>query len=97
MLLDTLNATLIEKEAVGALHFPTSDVLEIPEKQRERLRKLRRATFLGNIEHTKIRILFEDDQGPKVVHTTIWATGGQNIVLKYGLTIPIRRIHDVKI
>jgi len=97
MLVATLNPIEVEKEAVADLSFPHYDVIENSDEQRERLKKLRRATFLGNIEQLKIRIFFEDNQGPKVVHTTIWATGTENIVLKYGITIPIHRIHDIQI
>jgi uncharacterized protein (UPF0248 family) len=50
---------------------------------------------LGNIDHSKIRVVFEDDQGRKMIETTIWATGEKNIVLKQGMTIPIHRIVEI--
>jgi uncharacterized protein (UPF0248 family) len=40
-------------------------------------------------------VVFEDDQGRKMIETTIWATGEKNIVLKHGMTIPIHRIVEI--
>lgn len=96
-MLTTLSATQVEKENISSLRFPSAEVLDNPQQRKERARKLGRATFLGNIEHNKIRIYFEDDEGMKMVHTTIWATGSDHIVLKRGVTVPIRRIHDVQL
>jgi hypothetical protein len=58
---------------------------------------LERATALGNVEHNKIKITFEDSEGLKQVETTIWATTDKRIILKGGVVIPIIRIHEVKI
>lgn len=91
----TVGATLIPKEEVATLKFPSGEVL-ISQEDRDKLyEKLRQATVLGNIDHSKIRIIFEDDKGKKMIETTIWATGEKNIVLKHGMTIPIRRILDI--
>ena len=57
--------------------------------------KLKRSMILGNIDRTKMRIIFEDNEGVKEVRTTIWAVGDKNIVLKKGVTIPINRLRDV--
>lgn len=95
-MLDAKTATLVEKEDVEAFHFPKTDVLADPAAQKQRQADLERATTLGNVEHNKIKIFFEDDESYKVVETTIWATGEDNIVLKKGVTIPIQRIHSIK-
>ena len=58
---------------------------------------LERATTLGNVEQTKIKIIFEDTESIKQVETTIWATTDKRIILKGGVVIPISRIHEVKI
>lgn len=55
-------------------------------------RKLEEATRLGNGYHTKIAIIFQDDEGLKRVDTTIWATGQKYICLKGGMWIPINHI-----
>jgi hypothetical protein len=43
-----------------------------------------------------VSIYFHDDEGPKRVETTIWATGSKYICLKGGVWIPIDHIVEVK-
>ncbi|MES2630019.1 MAG: hypothetical protein V4616_13730 [Bacteroidota bacterium] len=95
-MLDAQQAVLVEKEEVENLHFPHAEVLTDPIAIKQRKTDLERATTLGNVEHNKIKIFFEDDNSFKVVETTIWATGEDNIVLKKGVTIPVHRIHRIK-
>lgn len=83
----------IEKELVPTLSFKD----DIKVKQHPELRsQLEQATRLGNGYHTKVSIYFHDDEGPKRVETTIWATGTNYICLKGGIWIPIARITEVK-
>lgn len=91
----TSTATLIPKEQVASLRFPSGEVLKTKEERLALYEKLKQATVLGNIDHSKIRVVFEDDQGRKMIETTIWATGEKNIVLKHGMTIPIHRIVEL--
>lgn len=96
--METLTAQLIEKELIESLHFPANPVLFKTEKEKKDLkRKLELATILGNAYHTKIKIIFQDNEGLKEVRTTIWATGERLIVLKKGVFIPINRIVEVVI
>ena len=88
-------AVFVEKENVGTLHFPKTEVITDEASQKLRLKDLTDATILGNIEHNKVKIIFEDDNGVKYTETTIWATGEKNIVLKSGITIPLHRIHRI--
>jgi uncharacterized protein (UPF0248 family) len=86
----------IQKEDVVNLKFPDEEVL-LNEDEKIALRKqLEQATTLGNGDHGKIKIFFKDNEGSKQVETTIWATGEKNIVLKQGITIPIKRILGVE-
>jgi hypothetical protein len=87
----------IEKEEVENLKFPSTEVLNDIEKIDERLSELGRALTLGNIEHAKIRIYFEDDSSCKVVETTVWGITDKRVILKQGVVIPIHRVHSVKI
>ena len=87
----------IEKENVSTLTFPSSEVLVCPDLRKKRLHDLERATTLGNLERSKIKITFEDSEGLKKVNTTIWATTDKRIILKRGVVIPIHRIHNVDI
>lgn len=83
----------IEKEAIARLHFPQTDVLNQDHAILQRKTDLERAQALGNLEHGKIRIYFEDDQSKKMVETTVWAVTDQSVILKQGVGIPINRIY----
>lgn len=91
----TNTATLIDKEVVRDLSFPKDDVLATSEEKRQRRLTLDRAMILGNVDHSKVRIYFSDNDGFKQVETTIWAVTEERIILKSGMVIPIRRIHEV--
>ena len=83
---------IVEKEKINSLKFPNSDVLQDKNAIHERHSDLQRAQSLGNLEHSKIRIFFEDNQSKKVVETTVWAVTDNRVVLKQGVAIPISRI-----
>jgi hypothetical protein len=88
---------LVEKEEVAQLKFPKADVL-MEEQERKRLRsELDRAIALGNLEHQKVKIYFEDDKKKRVVHTTIWALTDNAIVLKKNIILPLNRIYKLEI
>ena len=91
------NAPLIPKEHIPALRFPKQPLVIPDEQRRAIMQKLADATRLGNAEHGKCRILFEDDEGLKAVETTIWTFDPDHIVLKYGMTIPVSRVVSVDI
>jgi hypothetical protein len=83
----------IEKEVIQLLSFPKFDVLQSREEIQQRNSDLNTALALGNLEHSKIKIYFEDNQSKKVVETTVWAVTDQRVILKQGFTIPINRIY----
>jgi hypothetical protein len=83
---------LIEKEVIANLSFPKEDVLLDITAIQQRFSDLNRALSLGNLEHSKIRIYFEDNQSKKVVETTIWGLTDHRVILKQGNVIPINRI-----
>jgi hypothetical protein len=88
---------LIEKEMIGNLRFPSDEVLTDVERIKERHSDLERAMSLGNLEHSKIKIYFEDETSRKVVETTVWAVTDKRVILKQSVGIPISRIHSVRI
>lgn len=95
-----MNATsiqpiLIQKEQVSQLHFPGNEILQSSEEIRLRRAELDRALILGNVDHNKVKVVFVDNEGFKVVETTIWAVTDQRIVLKSGAGIPIHRITEI--
>lgn len=95
MIPNTMDIPSIEKEDVANCHFPHEEVLKDADAIKLRASNIKKAEALGNIEHHKISIVFEDDKGMHKVTTTIWAAGADNIVLKKGVTIPVARIHKI--
>jgi hypothetical protein len=84
----------VNKESIAMSEFPADDVLNATEKEALVL-LLENATKLGNMEHGKIKIIFEDSDAVKQVETTVWATTDKRVVLKGGIVIPINRIHQI--
>lgn len=91
------NALMIPKERISSLRFPKQPLVLTDAQRRDILSNMANATRLGNSEHGKCRIVFEDDEGVKAVETTIWTFDPDNIVLKYGMTIPVGRVVSVDI
>lgn len=91
--MQVLEIETIEKELVPSLSFHgEKNIRQHPDLRQQ----LDQATRLGNGYHTKVSIYFHDDEGPKRVETTIWATGTNYICLKGGVWIPISRIEEIK-
>ncbi len=95
--METSRFELVEKEEVASLRFPEEEVLKNVEDKKLLKSELDRAISLGNIEHLKVKIYFEDDKAEKIVHTTIWAITDNAILLKKNVVIPIRRIIKLEI
>ena len=87
----------IDKELIANLRFPSEEVLKDISLIRDRIADLEKALSLGNLEHAKIKIYFEDDESHKVVETTVWAVTDKRVILKQGVGIPINRIHSVQL
>ncbi|MEZ7515495.1 hypothetical protein [Flavobacterium frigidarium] len=83
---------IIEKENIADLKFPHSEILNDDKAIDQRTTELKRALSLGNLEHSKIQIYFEDEFSKKMVETTVWALTDESVVLKKGVGIPINRI-----
>jgi Flp pilus assembly CpaE family ATPase len=86
---------LVEKEEVSSLHFPKNDVLLERDAIVQRTVDLQRAQALGNLEHGKIKIYFEDDACKKMVETTVWGFTDQEVILKQGMIIPVNRVYKI--
>ena len=87
----------IAKENIETLKFPNDEVLKDKDLIKERATELNRALSLGNLEHTKIKIYFEDDQSCKLVETTVWGVTDKRVILKQGVVIPINRVHKISL
>lgn len=87
--------TIIDKEDIALLKFPLTDVLDDVDEIKTRISEINRALSLGNLEHSKIKIFFEDSESKKIVDTTVWGVTDKNVMLKQGVMIPIHRIYKL--
>lgn len=90
------NTTIVQKEMISGFKFPAAEVLSSKDQIKIRLAELERALKLGNLEHNKIKIIFEDAEGLKQVETTVWGVTDSLVILKQGIMIPIRRIYEIR-
>lgn len=96
MITDTI-IPIVEKEVIKSLHFPSDDVLFSKEDRNARASDLKNAISLGNLDHLKVKILFQDIEGLKRVDTTIWGLTDREVILKQGSIIPIVRIVKINL
>ena len=89
----TVKPELVEKEIISSLHFKDTIIID---QDPAILNQIELAVRLGNAYHSKVSIVFMDDEGLKRVETTIWAHGAKFICLKGGVWIPISRIVEIK-
>ncbi|WP_044403063.1 hypothetical protein [Lacinutrix sp. Hel_I_90] len=86
-------SSIIEKEAIPQLKFSNLETLQSTRARVLRSHYLNRATHLGNLSKGKVRIYFKDDHNNLLhVNTTIWALTTDFVVLKQGITIPIKAV-----
>ena len=90
-----LQPQYVEKEAIASFHFPKAEVLLGTEQIGKRRANLEYALELGNSAYYKVKIVFEDEEGPKKVATTVWKLTKDNVILKNGIMIPVNRVHEV--
>ena len=93
--LHQITPVIVQKEEISQYSFPNKDVLKDNVDINKRFKLLQLATTLGNIDHQKISIVFQDEGGLKMVNTTIWSTCESHIVLKGGASMPINRIYSI--
>lgn len=87
---------IINKEQLSDFHFSKVDVLSGETQQSLRLKDLNHARVLGNVDHTKVKIIFANEMGNRaMVETTIWAVTEECICLKGALFIPIIAIFQI--
>lgn len=86
----------VQKEMISGFRFPEKDVLSSKDDMKIRLADLERALKLGNLEHNKIKIIFEDIDGVKQVETTVWGVTDKRVILKQGIMIPIHCIYEIR-
>jgi len=88
---------LIENETISSLTFPSEGIPMERQQQINLAFMLETAVKLGNSYKEKIRIVFRDDEGLKMVETTVWQATLKHIVLKGGTIIPFNRVTAVQL
>ncbi len=84
-------AEIIEKERINDYKIIPAEV----DKSNALYSKLLGAQRLGNEFKSKTTIVFQTDDGPKRVETTVWSLTENYIQLKNGIMIPLRSIIDI--
>ena len=91
-----VQSKLISKEDIPKLKIPNREVLSNEEEIHKRKSDLENAMKLGNNEHNKVKIVFQSEEGPMMVETTIWEMTQNYVILKSNTHVPIRSIHQVE-
>jgi len=82
-----------KKEFLYALKFTEEDVIKTRPEQEIRMHSLNRALYLGNVLKNKVRIYFKDSLKRVIfIDTTIWGVTKEDVILKKGVTLPIKSI-----
>ncbi|MBE8714509.1 hypothetical protein [Sphingobacterium hungaricum] len=87
-----MNGTLIEKEEITNYKI-------IPAAQdhtQELMSKLFSAQRLGNEFKGKTRIVFQTEDGPKMIETTVWSLTEKYLQIKGGVLIPLKALLEVE-
>jgi hypothetical protein len=92
-LADTI--TIIEKELLETIHFPHEEVLSDAVLIQFRKYEAQRAMKLGNTYKDKVKIVFEDTEGLKMVETTVWGMTDNDLIFKRGMMMPLHRVHEI--
>jgi hypothetical protein len=87
--------TEIEKESIEKMSFPEPEVLLTQEQINHRQYEAQRAMKLGNYFKDKVKVIFEDTEGMKMVETTVWGVTDKRLLLKRGIMIPLNRVHEI--
>ena len=85
----------IEKEMLDKIHYPDQEVLLEPEQITKRESNAKKAIKLGNLFKDKVKVVFEDTEGIKLVQTTIWGMTERYLIFKRGMVMPLNRIHEI--
>lgn len=94
--MDRSDAIHIAKELIPYLTFPDIDVLTSDRLMKKRDEEIKKALLLGNNDHSKVKIYFEDKFSLKQVETTIWGMTEKHIILKKNTMIPKKAIHKIQ-
>lgn len=83
---------IIEKEHIMDYKIVPAEV----DKSASLQYKLLAAQRLGNEFKSKTTIVFQTEDGPKRIETTVWSLTEQYIQIKNGILIPLKSIIEVE-
>ncbi len=83
--------TLIQKEDVDKFRFIPADI----DNSAPFMNKLQNALRLGNEFKSKTSIVFNTEDGPKRIETTVWSLTDRYIQIKNGILIPLRSLIEI--
>ena len=86
---------IINKEEIAFLKFPQTGVLNNVDEIKTRISAIYNTLSLGNLEHSKIKIFFEEIKSKKIIDSTVWGVTDKNVIFKRGVMIPIQRIYKL--
>jgi accessory colonization factor AcfC len=95
MNITTDSITLIEKELLDSIHFPPQEVLMQSDQIILRESNAKKAIKLGNLFKDKVKVIFEDSEGIKMIQTTVWGMTERYLIFKRGMILPLHRIHKI--
>lgn len=84
--------TLIEKESISNYKIIAADQNNAEELHA----KLNDAQRLGNEFKSKVAIVFNTEDGPKRIETTVWSATEKYIQIKHGVLLPLNSIISIE-
>ncbi len=84
--------TLIQKEDVNKFKFIPADL----DNSVKFITKLQNALRLGNEFKSKTDIVFNTEDGPKRIETTVWSLTDKYIQIKHGILIPLKSLIEIE-
>jgi len=88
-------SAITEQELLHKVNFPKKEVLRFPEQINDRKQNAQRAKKLGNLFNERVKIIFEDIEGKKIVETVVWGVTDRYLMLKKGMSLPLHRVHEI--
>ncbi|EEI90315.1 hypothetical protein ACR78F_04460 [Sphingobacterium spiritivorum] len=84
-------------ELIAKEELPNYKIIPAPVDHSELLKdKLEGALRLGNAFKSKTTIVFQTEDGPKRIETTIWSVTDKYLQIKSGVLIPLKSVLGIE-
>ncbi len=92
------NTSTNNQNSLSNICFYRDEVCETTETREVRLRKLKRATIIGNGQRKEARLVFKKEDGDIFeLVSKVWCVSEKNVTLMAGITIPLCSILSVEL